>query len=415
MTAGASTTTTANLPGPFSVSCRRTSPLCSSSSCSRNFSCRWKSSRAELANAARDQRLAGRKRFYVEVDVQAVPAPWESVVQTNEEDNEDENKKDANNKSSDSVASPISAGVDGTGSASGVFRRAPTPSQEEERNNLLSALLPRRPGTPFDLSTALVASQRQEDANKWYGVALDGRLIRTPAGQKLAVPSLQLATAIAVEWDQQPDTIKPTQMPLMTLSCTVLDQTSQEVAAQAYREQSLNFLSTDTVCYWADPTEDRVMHKRQQEAWKDLHSFVEAKYGHKPATAWGTVDGMLLAKNNAQGKGLPHAVELKESAAKWVNSLDGWHLTILHSIAAEAKSFWIAWALLNPHQQQQDENIMPFRDIAHAIEAARVEEEFQISQWGLVEGQHDYDRLNCSVQLTAAVLLKDCLAIDCQI
>ena len=37
-------------------------------------------------------------------------------------------------------------------------------------------------------------------------------------------------------------------------------------------------------------------------------------------------------------------------------------------------------------------------------EASRVEEEFQISCWGLVEGQHDYDRLNSSVQLHSASL-----------
>jgi hypothetical protein len=29
---------------------------------------------------------------------------------------------------------------------------------------------------------------------------------------------------------------------------------------------------------------------------------------------------------------------------------------------------------------------------------ARVEEEFQISNWCLVEGQDDYDRSNCTVQ-----------------
>jgi chaperone required for assembly of F1-ATPase len=48
-----------------------------------------------------------------------------------------------------------------------------------------------------------------------------------------------------------------------------------------------------------------------------------------------------------------------------------------------------------------------------AVEAARVEEEFQISCWGMVEGGHDYDRLNCAVQIQAAVILKDCLAMDC--
>jgi ATP synthase F1 complex assembly factor 2 len=46
------------------------------------------------------------------------------------------------------------------------------------------------------------------------------------------------------------------------------------------------------------------------------------------------------------------------------------------------------------------------------MQAARVEEEFQIESWGVVEGQHDYDRLNCSVQMHAAVLLCNSLAVD---
>jgi hypothetical protein len=41
-----------------------------------------------------------------------------------------------------------------------------------------------------------------------------------------------------------------------------------------------------------------------------------------------------------------------------------------------------------------------------------LEEELQMSSWGLVDGQHDYDGLNCTVQLHAAVLLTDSLAVD---
>merc|ERR1712238_935 len=39
------------------------------------------------------------------------------------------------------------------------------------------------------------------------------------------------------------------------------------------------------------------------------------------------------------------------------------------------------------------------------VDASRVEEEFQISSWGLVEGGHDYDRLNCSVAVRSCVVL----------
>mmetsp|Transcript_3793 Transcript_3793/g.5141 ORF Transcript_3793/g.5141 Transcript_3793/m.5141 type:complete len:81 (+) Transcript_3793:1-243(+) len=48
----------------------------------------------------------------------------------------------------------------------------------------------------------------------------------------------------------------------------------------------------------------------------------------------------------------------------------------------------------------------PFaKHTAKAVEASRVEEEFQIECWGLVEGGHDYDRLNCSIQIHSAQFL----------
>lgn len=37
-----------------------------------------------------------------------------------------------------------------------------------------------------------------------------------------------------------------------------------------------------------------------------------------------------------------------------------------------------------------------------AMELSRLEEEFQIGRWGLVEGGHDLDRVNCAVNLSSA-------------
>jgi ATP synthase F1 complex assembly factor 2 len=64
-------------------------------------------------------------------------------------------------------------------------------------------------------------------------------------GQIMAVPSQSLAYAIAAEWDAQTKYLQPANMPLMTLACTALDQVVHN--PQAYRDQSLNYLTTDTV------------------------------------------------------------------------------------------------------------------------------------------------------------------------
>jgi ATP synthase F1 complex assembly factor 2 len=56
-------------------------------------------------------------------------------------------------------------------------------------------------------------------------------------------------------------------------------------------------------------------------------------------------------------------------------------------------------------KKKKTANTAIVRDGKWAVEAARVEEEFNIECWGLVEGGHDYDRLNCSIQMHAASFL----------
>lgn len=319
-------------------------------------------------NASRDNRLAGRRRFYRHVGVELAKAPW--VVSS---------------AATGAVASPISAGVDGTDSASGVVRKG----SHKDRSSLLQ---PRRPGSTVSSS-----------ASSWYTVTLDGRPLKTPLGDPLVVPSDSLATMIAAEWNAQSPSLVPAQMPLTTLACTALDQTSR--AAETYRQQSLRFLATDTLTYWADPTQDRGLHRRQSKAWEPVLAKMQDRLGFRPALLQAQ-DGRLVTRSTGARLGswnAWHPIELQEACRDWTYALDAWHLTALHSVASESKSFCMAWALL--------EDDSPYASLTDAVEAARVEEEFQISNWGLVEGGHDYDRLNCSVQLHAAVVMKDCLAL----
>ena len=188
--------------------------------------------------------------------------------------------------------------------------------------------------------------------------------------------------------------------------------------------QTMLYITYQT-CFWADPTEDRLLHHRQQDAWKGLHAFCSERLGGaSPTTAYG-IEGILMSRKRGDEKpkaGLPHPEGLTEEAVRWTKSLDAWQLAALNSIATQAKSFLIAFAMLestgvalgNNNNSNTDDapSEAPFSDVARASEASRVEEEFQISVWGLVEGQHDYDRLNCSIQLNAANLFAKCILFE---
>ena len=108
-----------------------------------------------------------------------------------------------------------------------------------------------------------------------YGIALDGKPVRTPAGKPLAVPNPTLAGALAEEWAAQGETIDRETMPLTRLACTALDLVPErradivsEVAAYA---------ETDLVCYRTD--DPPALARRQTAAWQPLVAWAAERYG----------------------------------------------------------------------------------------------------------------------------------------
>ena len=195
----------------------------------------WKASAAPKQRMSSASRLSGRTRFYKEVGIRCLEIPpWEDIKKIKSSATTPSN----NDNDSDTVASPISAGVDGTQSATGVHHIP----QSKKSLGLEKILTPRVPGQE-PLTTT---DENNNTANtSWYGITLDGRKVSTPMGQTLAVPSETLAYMIAAEWDLQTKALQPSNMPLMTLACTTLDQAA--IHPQFYRDSALQYLPTDTV------------------------------------------------------------------------------------------------------------------------------------------------------------------------
>jgi len=127
-----------------------------------------------------------------------------------------------------------------------------------------------------------------------------------------------------------------------------------------------------------------------------------------PATATGAGESLIISRKRKGGKtfvGLPHGEKLMEDAREFLERCDAWTLTGMQSVTREAKSFLVGMAVVRGVIDGQRNNIPFSKDTSKAVMASRVEEEFQIENWGLVEGQHDYDRLNCSINIHAATVL----------
>ena len=226
-------------------------------------------------------------------------------------------------------------------------------------------------------AAATTTTKGEEEGETLFEVTLDGRALRSPGRRNMHFANEAMACALALEWDAQVSArgIEPSTMPLMSLVSTWLDQTDQG-RDEVIRNVS-KYLFTDTACFYAEP-ELRVLLNRQRKAFRGLHEWMEDEWDAPLATT----DSVFKLK---------HPPGSVARVAAMVDALDGPALTALQCATMESKSLVIGLALV-------------LRRITPRVaeEASRLEEEFQMEQWGLVEGGHDMDIVAGRVNMASA-------------
>jgi chaperone required for assembly of F1-ATPase len=124
-----------------------------------------------------------------------------------------------------------------------------------------------------------------EQTDAGFEVRLDGRPLRTPAKQPVAVPQGGIAEALAGEWDAQGTYIKPGSMPLTRLVNAGLDGVARERDAVA--AEMAGFILTDLVCYRAAHPETLVA--RHAEFWDPALDHVRSTTGVQLSIATGII------------------------------------------------------------------------------------------------------------------------------
>ncbi|MGO9544129.1 MAG: ATP12 family chaperone protein [Rhodomicrobium sp.] len=211
-----------------------------------------------------------------------------------------------------------------------------------------------KPSQPANRKRFYQSATVAEPKDGGYAVQLDGRPVKTPAGNPLAVPARALAQAIAGEWNAQGEAIVPASLPLTKLANTAIDGVAdrkQEVA-----DDILKYAATDLVCYRATHPTDLVA--AQAAAWDPVLSWVEAKYG----TPFLTASGIAHVTQPAASL---------EALGAAVAGLDAFKLAALHVITTLTGSALIALAHTGGDL-----------DAAAAWAAAQTDENWQASRWG---------------------------------
>lgn len=211
-----------------------------------------------------------------------------------------------------------------------------------------------------------------------YEVTLDGKTLKTPGRNQLLLPNYSIAAAIAAEWDSQSDRnkgIQPVSMPLMSIASTAIDQI-QDNPSHA-RETCFKYLPTDTALYLTKE-DDRLLLKKQRQHLQPIVKWLSKK-----------LDIELKLKHDMYGR-INHPEITKQKIINVIHQLDHFALTCLQGATMECKSVLLGIAYLFRHI-----------NLEQAKTASRLEEEFQVEIWGLVEGGHDMDRLNNTVGLSS--------------
>ncbi|MBD3764730.1 MAG: ATPase [Rhodobacterales bacterium] len=187
-----------------------------------------------------------------------------------------------------------------------------------------------------------------------FAVHLDGRPVRTPAKRPLVVPSAALARAMADEWQAQDKLVRPETMPLTRAANSALDKVAPQRAAVI--AELAGYGATDLLCYRAEAP--AALAARQAAGWD-------------PWLDWAVTDlGAGLRVTRGVVPVDQPAAALAALRAPLEAACD-FSLAGLHDVVAISGSLVLALAVRAGRLTG---------DQAFAL--SRIDETFQIEQWG---------------------------------
>ncbi|WP_146346060.1 ATP12 family chaperone protein [Phaeobacter marinintestinus] len=194
-----------------------------------------------------------------------------------------------------------------------------------------------------------------EEADDGYTVALDGRLVKTPAKAALVVPSRGMADSIAGEWDAQTEKgVDPGSMPMTRSANAAIDKVAVQHAEVA--DMLAAYGDCDLLCYRADSPQALV--RRQADLWD-------------PALDWAadTLGVRLTVQTGLMHK--PQDAEGQQHLAAQVHALSPFQLAAFHDLVSLSGSLVLGFATARG-----------WRDAESIWALSRVDETWQEEQWG---------------------------------
>ena len=192
------------------------------------------------------------------------------------------------------------------------------------------------------------------EADGGFGVALDGRPVRTPGRAMLSLPTRPLAEAVAAEWRAQGEAIDPRSMPFTGLANAAIDRVAADPAS--FAGTLAGYGESDLLYYRADHPQRLV--EKQRAAWDPLLAWARRRFDVDFVTGSGIIH---LPQDEATLAQLRHAVA----------ALDPFRLAALSPLVTISGSLVAALAVL--------EGACPVDEVWQAV---TVDDRFQMDEWG---------------------------------
>ncbi len=200
-------------------------------------------------------------------------------------------------------------------------------------------------------------AQEREGA---FVLLLDGRPVKTPKGNPIALPSAAAAEAIAEEWAAQAEWIDPASMPMTRIVNSAIDGVTCNLDATA--DEIAKYSWSDLVCYRAEAP--RRLAEAQAAAWNPILAFARKKLG----AVFIFTEGVMFVEQPQSARA---AVTDALKRYLQTGASAPFALASLHVMTALTGSVLIA--LVVAHSELSPEE---------GWRAAHVDEDFEFEAWG---------------------------------
>ena len=187
-----------------------------------------------------------------------------------------------------------------------------------------------------------------------FGIALDGRRVKTPARADFVIPTGELAEAIATEWRECGEAVDPRAMPLTGLANAAIDRVGPD--PDAFGALLAKYGESDLLCYRADSPPELI--RQQEESWDSLLAWARRRYD---------VDFCTTASTIWQ----PQPQATVERLAHAVAALDSFRLAGLSPLVTIGGSLVAALAVLDGAIEADE-----------AWQAVSLDERWHMEKWG---------------------------------